>query len=165
MRISPLGAVFNGVGDEVGDDLDDAVLVGEDDGELRGKVDHDGMTVGLGAEAFRQSFSQSGQGNVGQVGGEPAGLQAGSIQQVLDHGGEMVGFLLNHGEAVLDDGLIPFGIFTAQGGDVALDERHGGFELVADDGDEGVLDLFCIAELGDVAHGGDDVAQRPIGGE
>ncbi len=77
----------------------------------------------------------------------------------------MVGLLLDHGQAVLDDGLIPLGILTPQGGDVTLDERDGSFKLVADDGDEGVLDLFSIAKLGDIAHGGDDVAQRPIGSE
>ncbi len=159
------GGILDGVRDEVGDDLGDAVLVGKDDGELFGEVDQDGVTVGLGAEALGKTFSQGRQGNVGEDGGEPARLEPGSIQEVLDHGGEMVSFLFDDGETVLDDRLIPPGILAAQGGDIALDERHGGLELVADDGDEGVLDLFSVAELGDVADGGDDIAQRAVGGE
>jgi hypothetical protein len=123
------------------------------------------MTVSLGTETFRQPFNKGRQGNVGQVGGEPAGLKAGGIQQVLDHGGEMVGLLLDHGQAVLDDGLIPFGVLTPQGGNVSLDERNRSLKLVADDGNESVLYLFSIAKLGDVTHGGDNVAQRPIGCE
>ncbi len=159
------GGIFNGVRDKVGNDLDDAVLVGEDDGEFCGEVDHEGVAVGLSAETRRGVLGKGWDGNVGQVGGEPASLQAGGIQQVLDHGGQVVGLLLDHGETVLDNGLIPFGVFAAQGADVALDERHGSFQLVADDGDEGVLDLVGIAKLGDVAHGGDDIAQGAVGGK
>ncbi len=43
--------------------------------------------------------------------------------------------------------FIPFGVFAAQGADVAFDERDGCFEFVADNGNKGVLDFFGIAEL------------------
>ena len=36
---------------------------------------------------------------------------------------------------------------------------------MADNGDEGILDLLSVAELGDVAHGDENVTQFAVGGQ
>src|SRR5512136_1291220 len=74
----------------------------------------------------------------------------------------MIGLLLNDGQTIMDDVLIPLGIFAPQGTDIAFDQGNRSLEFVADDGNKSILDLFCVAEFGDVADRGDDISQSSI---
>lgn len=57
---------------------------------------------------------------------------------------------------------IPDGVFAAERLGVALDQRHGRLELVADHRDERALQLLGLADLGHVVHVGDDVHQPSL---
>ena len=79
------------------------------------------MLFGLDLESFCQSFGHIGQGNIGATESQPARLQAGGIQQVVDHSGQSVCFLFDDGQAVADGGPVPLGVIAAQRGGVAFD--------------------------------------------
>lgn len=46
------GGIFNGIGNEIGYDLGDAVFVCQNDGESFREIHHDGVILSLGPEAF-----------------------------------------------------------------------------------------------------------------
>ena len=58
MQISPSGEYFNRIGDKVGNNLGDAILIRKDDWEFFGKVYSDGVLVGLCPETLGLTFYQ-----------------------------------------------------------------------------------------------------------
>ncbi len=149
------GGILDGVREKVGKDLVDAGFIRQEDGKFFRKIDHDGMAVRLSPEPLRQVFDNGGDGYIRQVRLQPAGLQTGGIQKILDHGGQVIRFLLDDRQAVPDDGLIPPGILPAEGADIALDQGNRRLKLVGDDRDEGILDLLGVAEFGNIPDRGD----------
>jgi len=79
--------------------------------------------------------------------GQAPRLQARSIEQVLDHGCQVVGLFFDNGQAVTDNVFIPFGIFAPQCADIAFDQGNRCFEFVADDGNESVLISSAVRNL------------------
>ena len=85
------------------------------------------------------------------------GIQTGSIQQIIDHNCETIGFLFDDGQGFLDDILVPVCIRQVQRRCVSFDDGDRRFQFMADRGNKGILQLIRFLEFRNVPDQGNDV--------
>jgi len=156
-------AVLDGVVQKVGEHLSDSFFIRRNHGEIRGKFHHKTVLLRLGGVTVRQKTRQPWDFQFSLFQAQAAGLQTGRVQQVFDHFGQVIGLILNNGQALRDNLAVPLYVIPPQRADVTFNQRDGGLQLVADHGNETGLHLFSSAEARNIPDGGNDVNQCFVG--
>ena len=128
-----------------------AHLVRDNDRKILREVGNNLVLIALKREFPGQIVDQFCKVDFGFVQRDPACLQLRGIQQVLNHRGQMIGFLLNHLQALRHHRLIPFHIFTPKRAGVAFDQGDRGFEFMTHNRNKVGLELLRFPEAGDIA--------------
>ncbi len=159
---SALRRIFDGVGEQVVQNLAQALGIAAHEGQVGGEVHREEVLLRLGAELLHFLLRQLVYPQVAELQLEGASLKAGGVQEVVNELVEAVALLHDDVQALPERFLVPMGVLAAQGVGVALDQRHGALQLVGDDGDEGGFHLLSLAKGGDVPHVGDDAHQSAL---
>ena len=144
---------LDGVREEVGEDLQDAVGVTVEvdgvggDGEV--EIERDLRDVGHGGHGFGGLLEEIAQAAATDVQGGAAGLHSFEIQDVVDEADEPVGVGDSDAQQVLRFGV--HGAHQAGGEEAerAADAGERGAQLMRDGGDELVLDGVELGALGE----------------
>src|SRR3972149_9945567 len=59
--LAAIGSILDRIGEQVEQNLTDALLIGQDDRKARGEIQGELVFIRLGAEAFHQAFCQTGR--------------------------------------------------------------------------------------------------------
>ena len=144
-----------GVGQEVGEHLDDAPPVGEYQGQARFDVDLQAVPGPGGGEGAPGPFHQRGQ--LGGFGADRqrACLDAGDVQQVGDQLFHVVGLVVDDPDELARHRRVEVGRRVHDRGGGAFDGGQGRQQLVADRGQEVGPQPFLFLDVGHVLEGDD----------
>ena len=131
-----LGSVAGGVGEKIVENLDDALPVGQDPGEVQRQVDEDGVPAAAAEEGVAGLVHQDSQRHrLGRY-RQSSGLDAARVQQVADQAVHVIGLLVDDAEKLAHHGRIRGRGGVQHGGGRALDGDQRGPQLVADQAEE-----------------------------
>ena len=150
-----LGRVLPGVGQQVVQDLDDALPVGHHPGQVRRQVDQDSVPAAPAQEGVAGLVHQT--GDIGGLGGhrQGAGFDAPGIQQVADQAPHVIGLLVNEPEELNHLGRGRDGRGAQHGDGGAFDRGQRGSQLVADHAQELGPQPLQLHQRRQVLHGDD----------
>ena len=147
-----------GVGEEVVQDLDDALAVGHHPGQVRRQVDAHGVPGAGGAAQERLSRLVHEPGHRQRLSGDRqrARLDAPGVEEVVDEPAHVMGLLVDDAEELVHLGRVQPRGGAQQGGGRADDGGQRRPQLVADHGQELGPQPLQLLELGEVLQGDDD---------
>ena len=76
---------------------------------------------------------------------------------VIDQFGQAICLFLNHLQAILHNLAVPARVFPPKCADISLNQRHGGFQLVAYHRNERALQLLRFSKACDITHRGNHI--------
>ena len=136
-----------------------------DQGKVMGQMRYQGLVLSLDRMLAQQIFHQGVNVQLGGAQCQSTRLQAGRVKQIFHHRGKVVRFFLNHAQTFFDHGFIPLHIITTQSAGIALNQRDGRLEFVANHRHKACFHVFSGAMAADITHRRDDIEQFTVLGK
>ncbi len=153
------GGELDGVGEEIGEDLEDAVGVAVEEEGLGGgglgrgeggEFEVNGVGVGHAGHGLDGLLGELAEGATADLEGSAAGLHALEVEDVVDEADEAVGVGDGDAEEVLGLGVYVADDAGGEQTEGSADAGERGAQLVGDGGDELILERVELGALGEL---------------